>query len=493
MAFTDEQRRNAAVIIRVGNQVGASARDILIALMTAMQESGLRNLNYGDRDSVGLFQQRHTMGWGSIQQIMNPEYSARAFFLGAGTNKGLLDYKERNGWSLTQAAQQVQRSAFPDAYAKHEGGARTLLESLGDGKALEGTLGTVPGFEVDQPTLGEALTDTLGEHPALQPTPGLSDPLGEVTNSALDEPTSSVLGEQVNPALGSEVPQPAPDLSGLMDDVMLPNVTTGDSSWAGGWRGDVVDWARKMVGTPFQWGSASPQGVDRGGLLKYVYGKAGIDLPRLAPDAIAKGRRVGLSALMPGDLVAWDLDGDSAPDRAAIYLGGGKIIEASGPGKPVEVSNMYATQYAYGVSLASLAEESGANSYGPPGGKPQGVGVGQNLVTKRWRGLSFTVNQSVAYRFIGLLNDLRKAGYMPKVLGGYNNRNIAGTSTKSLHAYGMALDIDPGLNPVQYGSNNHALPANISSIARKWGLEWGGDWSSYKDPMHFSVAWGGRE
>lgn len=130
--YDRERETNAAIIIAVGRQVGASSRDILIALMTALQESGLRNLNYGDRDSVGLFQQR--AGWGSRQARMNPWTSARMFYLGSsfrGGSRGLLDYAQRGRWSLTQAAQKVQRSAFPNAYAKHEATARGLLGRRG--------------------------------------------------------------------------------------------------------------------------------------------------------------------------------------------------------------------------------------------------------------------------------------------------------------------------------------------------------------------------
>jgi murein DD-endopeptidase MepM/ murein hydrolase activator NlpD len=134
MALSAEQRRNARTIISVGRSLGASSRDILIALMTAMQESSLRNLKYGHLDSVGLFQQR--AGWGSFSQRTNPAFAARMFFTGGvrgpGT-PGLLDIRNRNSMRLTSAAQAVQRSAFPNAYARHEGVARGLLGSAGTG------------------------------------------------------------------------------------------------------------------------------------------------------------------------------------------------------------------------------------------------------------------------------------------------------------------------------------------------------------------------
>lgn len=119
--FSATQLQNAATIMNVGRSMGASERDLIIGLMTAMQESGLNNLNYGDRDSVGLFQQRTSQGWGTIEQIMDPEYSAGKFF------EGLLKVKGRNSMSLTEAAQEVQRSGFPNAYAKWEDEAVAIL------------------------------------------------------------------------------------------------------------------------------------------------------------------------------------------------------------------------------------------------------------------------------------------------------------------------------------------------------------------------------
>ena len=119
-----EQIRNANTIMGVGKRMGASNRDLVISIMTAMQESTLRNLNYGDRDSLGLFQQRPSSGWGTPKQIMDPIYSSRKFF------EALLRLKRRDSMPLTAAAQAVQRSAFPNAYAKWEPIARKLQEAF---------------------------------------------------------------------------------------------------------------------------------------------------------------------------------------------------------------------------------------------------------------------------------------------------------------------------------------------------------------------------
>jgi hypothetical protein len=130
-----EQSRHAGVITAVGQQAGVPPYGLQIALATAIQESGLRNLPYGDRDSLGLFQQRPSTGWGTAEQVMDPVYAAQAFFGGptgpnGGEPPGLLDI---DGWAdvpLTQAAQAVQRSAFPDAYARWEDDAAAWLTDL---------------------------------------------------------------------------------------------------------------------------------------------------------------------------------------------------------------------------------------------------------------------------------------------------------------------------------------------------------------------------
>ncbi|GAA5168997.1 hypothetical protein GCM10023321_63890 [Pseudonocardia eucalypti] len=122
--YTAEQVASAATIIRVGQQLGVPPQGWVIALAAALQESGLRNLNYGDRDSLGLFQQRPSQGWGNPDQIMNPDYAATQFY------RHLLAVPGWERMSVTDAAQAVQRSATPGAYARHEPAARTLVTAL---------------------------------------------------------------------------------------------------------------------------------------------------------------------------------------------------------------------------------------------------------------------------------------------------------------------------------------------------------------------------
>lgn len=122
--YSREQMNNAATIVAAGKQLGVPEYGWVIALATAIQESGLRNLTYGDRDSLGLFQQRPSQGWGSPAQVLDPAYAATRFY------QHLLAVPNWQQMALTDAAQAVQYSGFPDAYTRHEGDARQIVGAL---------------------------------------------------------------------------------------------------------------------------------------------------------------------------------------------------------------------------------------------------------------------------------------------------------------------------------------------------------------------------
>jgi LysM repeat protein len=130
-SLSAEQRGNAAIIVSVGRSLGVSDHGIVVALAAAIQESSLRNLAYGDRDSVGLFQQRPSQGWGSAAALQDPATAAKRFFTGnPGDTRGLLDIPGWSTMNVTTAAQAVQVSAYPKAYAQWEQTAKRLLASL---------------------------------------------------------------------------------------------------------------------------------------------------------------------------------------------------------------------------------------------------------------------------------------------------------------------------------------------------------------------------
>jgi hypothetical protein len=122
--WSSEQVANARIIVVIGAERKIPSEGVVIAVATALQESSLRNLRGGDRDSIGLFQQRPSQGWGTPKQLSDPAYQTRKFY-----DKLL----KIDGWRkmrLTEAAQAVQISAFPEAYEKHTPAATSLVDAL---------------------------------------------------------------------------------------------------------------------------------------------------------------------------------------------------------------------------------------------------------------------------------------------------------------------------------------------------------------------------
>jgi hypothetical protein len=124
LSVTSEQVANARTIAQVARDRGLPDRAVVIALATAQQESRLRNLDYGDRDSLGLFQQRPSQGWGTEAQVRDPVYAAGKFY------DGLVKVPNWEAGRLTEIADSVQRSAFPEAYAQWENMATELSAAL---------------------------------------------------------------------------------------------------------------------------------------------------------------------------------------------------------------------------------------------------------------------------------------------------------------------------------------------------------------------------
>lgn len=122
--LSPEQAGNAATIAAIAQRRGLPARAASIGIATAIQESKLRNISYGDRDSVGLFQQRPSQGWGTREQLLDPVYATNAFYDVLSKIDGFVNLP------ITDVAQKVQKSAFPDAYADHEPEARVIASAL---------------------------------------------------------------------------------------------------------------------------------------------------------------------------------------------------------------------------------------------------------------------------------------------------------------------------------------------------------------------------
>jgi cell wall-associated NlpC family hydrolase len=341
MGFNSEQIQNAALIYKVGQQMGMSNRDIQIALITSMVESNLVNVNYGDRDSLGLFQQRAS--WGSADQRMDPNYSARKFF---SALKGLGD--KRNSMNMGAAAQAVQRSAYPTRYSQRIGDMRSIWPRVA-------TSAGSPQFDLDGNPYGTPDPQT-GRSKANQPmmpeqavaTPSVEDMLGawDTTSAPIQSDTGQTVQQQEPPV------QIGPHTNKTVLQPLMDQQTGGYSKGVDGWRKAVTEIARRFVGTPYVWGGTSPSGFDCSGLIQYVYGQAGKHMPRISYQQANSGSRTGLKNLRPGDLVAWDNSSrNSGADHIAIYLGNGQIIEAPRPGLSVRIRTLGSNEGAWGVSL----------------------------------------------------------------------------------------------------------------------------------------------
>jgi hypothetical protein len=183
----------------------------------------------------------------------------------------------------------------------------------------------------------------------------------------------------------------------------------------------------------------------------------------------------------------WDAYQTAA--RAMAGQPGGLVAAALAAGlgpRPTNAS-LIASDPVYAANAAALAAAAaggGAIPGGAMGTAPAAAGGG--LVTVRAKnGVTFRVAAAYAQKFLGFVNDLEDTGYHVGSVLGYQNRNVAGTNRPSYHAQGLAIDVNPSQNPVGSAGN---LPKNVREIAHKWGLGWGEDWTSKKDPMHFSLA-----
>lgn len=176
--LSQEQARNASIIVAASVERGLPEQAAVVAIATAYQESALRNLEYGDRDSLGLFQQRPSYGWGTEEEIMDPWYASNRFY------EEIVKFDDWENTDVNDLAQKAQRSGHPEAYRKHEAKARAVAGALrGSAEAslsclsfdsaptarpdaFERVLGTF-GDTITQSTQGTTLTITSTDETTL--------------------------------------------------------------------------------------------------------------------------------------------------------------------------------------------------------------------------------------------------------------------------------------------------------------------------------------
>lgn len=294
-----EQVPNAKTVQATGVAMNIPARGQVVALATALQESGLRNLTYGDRDSLGLFQQRPSMGWGTANEIFDPVHASIRFYEGL---------KKVSGWqslSITQAAQAVQKSGFPDAYAKWEPLATALQKAI-------------------EPLLQKAD----------DPSPGPS-PSGSADASSPSPSTAGRCSADGDGTGFGTIPAGA-----LPDEYKIPATAPREVQTA-------IRWALGQLGTPYQWGGsctdshgADPMGrCDCSSLMQQAYKAAGVTLTRTTYTQVKDGKAVSVDALQPGDLLF--TEGTAAvPEHVGMVIGNGLIVHAPRTGDVVRITTL---------------------------------------------------------------------------------------------------------------------------------------------------------
>ncbi|MEU0426101.1 NlpC/P60 family protein [Streptomyces canus] len=288
-----EQVPNAATIVATGLSLDVPKKGQIIALATAMQESRLHNLNYGDRDSLGLFQQRPSQGWGSAQEIRDPVYASEQFY------KHLLKVDGWQQMTITQAAQAVQKSGLPDAYAQWENLATALQDAIA--KTFPSGGNDTGGKDTDQ---------------AKQPSTGTSGCTPGQDGSGFGRiPEGSV-------PKGYSIPKDAD-----------PKARKA------------IEWAMHQLGTLYQWGGSctnahgpDPMGrCDCSSLMQQAYAHAGVTLTRTTYTQVNEGKAVSPAQLKPGDLI-FSRGTAARPEHVGMYMGEGLVIEAPRTSKPVRIT-----------------------------------------------------------------------------------------------------------------------------------------------------------
>jgi cell wall-associated NlpC family hydrolase len=277
------QVANARIIYAVGTELGLPERGEIVALATAMQESGLQDLPYGTADSLGLFQQRPSQGWGTVAQIMNPVISSRSFYL------ALLQVSGWQALPVTVAAQAVQRSAYPFAYAQWQ----PLATDLAGAFASVARASTADCADLERSAVA----------------PG-------------------------NGGGNASLPQ----------DYALPSDTPVTVARA-------IRFALRQIGTAYQFGGSctDPHSQDMmlhcdcSSLVQMAYQAAGISLDRTTFQQVYEGTPVyALSGLRAGDLLFTSgADGSpESPGHVGLYIGDGLIVQAPETGENVQLSSL---------------------------------------------------------------------------------------------------------------------------------------------------------
>ncbi|MGW2339480.1 C40 family peptidase [Streptomyces sp. NPDC001661] len=294
-----EQIPSAKTILATAAAMKIPPEGQVIALATSLQESGLRNLDYGDRDSLGLFQQRPSKGWGTAAQVRDPVHASTKFY------EALLKVPGWQSMTVTQAAQAVQQSGFSEAYAKWEPMARALQKAIASSLSAPSSSGSAGTAGAD--TAG-APSEALSAESAKCGTGGDGTKFGAIPAGSVPE--------------GYKIPATAPK-----------SVRTA------------IRWGLGQLGTPYQWGGqcSDPHGQDPMGrcdcssLMQAAYKAGDISLSRTTYTQVKEGKEVSVDALEPGDLLFTEGTAE-VPEHVGMFIGDGLVLQAPHTGDVVKIS-----------------------------------------------------------------------------------------------------------------------------------------------------------
>lgn len=351
LGLSSEQLANAKVVVDTATDLGLPRRAAVIGVATTLQESWLKNSVVGDHGhAFGIFQQHPQHGWGTHAQVTNPRHAARSFY------SRLVKVKDWQDKPLTVAAQAVQRSAFPDAYAKHEPRAEKIVAALSSRAAPPPTVArlALPTAELAQMKKNiefaaslrirrDELIDGVARNLRQQlddPDRPVSAKQGrELINRAkqLVETLAQQLCTKLNADLG-KVTEAVGDLK-----VGLANASARAST--------AVQAAMKMRGWPYSWGGGGPKGpsygIGRGastkgfdcsGLTEYAWARAGVKIGTVTYDQVNSGTRIPRSKVQPGDLVFYETNSSMpGPDHVGLAISSKEMVNAPFTGSVVRV------------------------------------------------------------------------------------------------------------------------------------------------------------
>jgi cell wall-associated NlpC family hydrolase len=327
-SWSAEQTGHARTIIQVAAQRGLPRRAAVIAVSTAIVESQLHNVNYGDRDSIGLFQQRPSQGWGPPRELLEPVLAAQKFY------DALLALPQ---WAFAPpgvAAQAVQRSAFPLRYAPEEPAAAALVARYWIGP--DAPAGQAPAGQASagqaSAAKGPGGAAPVGAAPVAA-DPARAGPAGVADASADAALLASICADQGGADLPTR-PGTTVEPTRLPPGFVLPVDPV---------RRAVVSAALAQVGKPYVWGAKGPDAFDCSGLTQTAWAGAGVVIPAGTIAQIRDGTAVAdLADAAPGDLlfIPGSLGTVAVPRHVGIYAGNGLVVDARSARRGVMISSL---------------------------------------------------------------------------------------------------------------------------------------------------------